>query len=37
MYIHTCVGNDTKGDEGVAEYNFYLSFLNFELKLSNWT
>lgn len=27
MYIHTCVGNDTKGDEGVAEYNFYSCFL----------
>ena len=39
MYIqsHTCVGSDTKGYEGVAEYNFYLSFLSFELKLSNWT
>lgn len=29
MYINSCVGNDTKGDEGVAEYNFYLSFLSF--------
>lgn len=29
MYINSCVGNDTKGDEGVAEYNFYLNFLSF--------
>ena len=29
MYINSCVGNDTKGDEGVAQYNFYLSFLSF--------